>query len=99
MIYTSYKQKQRIILNGFSTAIHQYNESFEQAPTVDTQVEGGMMAKRIIQLSDRQGIPLQKDPNLITDLMDMDFADSIPPQLHSLMGEILLMLQELEKNT
>ena len=41
---------------------------------------------------------MQEDSALVANLLDMDLGDNIPPQLYSVMAEILLLIEEIEKN-
>lgn len=98
MIYKSFNQKQKRASRDLSAAIIRYNEGFDHAPMVVAQARGDQ-AKQIIKLAKEQNIPLQEDTQLIGELIDMDLGDSIPPQLYSVMAEIFLLLQKMEKST
>ncbi len=40
---------------------------------------------------------MQEDPGLLENLLDMDLGDNVPPQLYSVIAEILLLIEEMEK--
>lgn len=41
---------------------------------------------------------MQEDAKLVENLIDMDLGDNIPPQLYSVIAEILLLIEEMEKS-
>ncbi|EOD00831.1 EscU/YscU/HrcU family type III secretion system export apparatus switch protein [Caldisalinibacter kiritimatiensis] len=63
---------------------------------VDTDKEE--IADKIIELAKKSNIPLQDNTSLISNLIEMDLGENIPPQLYSVIAEILLMLDDIETN-
>ncbi|MDD4588508.1 MAG: EscU/YscU/HrcU family type III secretion system export apparatus switch protein [Heliobacteriaceae bacterium] len=57
----------------------------------------GHLARQIIDLAAARNIPLQTDPLLVENLIDMDLGENIPPQLYLVIAEILLLLEDMEK--
>ena len=55
------------------------------------------MAQQIIDLAKENNIQIQEDSALVSNLLDMDLGDNIPPQLYSVMAEILLLIEEMDK--
>ena len=55
------------------------------------------MAQQIIELAKENDIQIQEDSSLVANLLDMDLGDNIPPQLYSVMAEILLLIEEMDK--
>lgn len=96
MNFRWFNQKQKRGLNGRSAAVIRYDEGKDQAPTIVAHGKGAI-ANQIIALAKENGIPLQEDPLLVENLIDMDLGDNIPPQLYSVIAEILLMIEEMEK--
>lgn len=92
-----YNQKKRKELNGPSAAVIKYNEKSGNAPVLVAHGKG-QVAQQIIELAKKNNIPLQEDSTLVENLLDMDLGDNIPPQLYSVMAEILLLIEEMEKN-
>lgn len=90
-----FNPKKRRQLNGPSAAVIRYDEG--EAPKVVAHGTG-YVAQQIIELAKQHGIAMQEDPILVENLLDMDLGDSIPPQLYSVMAEILLLIEEMEKN-
>lgn len=77
-------------------ALH-YDEKTGGAPSVAAQGKG-YVAQKIIELAEKNGIPMQTDAALVSNLIDLDLGDSVPPQLYSVIAEILLLIEDLEKN-
>lgn len=91
-----FNHKQRKLKNGPTAAVIRYDEN-DGAPKVVAHGKG-YIAERIIELAKQNNIAMQEDPLLVENLLDMDLGDSIPPQLYQVMAEILLMIEEMEKN-
>lgn len=92
-----YNQKKRREINGPSAAVIKYDEETGKSPIVVAQGKG-QIAQQIIALAQKNNIHMQEDPSLVANLLDMDLGDNIPPQLYSVMAEILLLIEEMEKN-
>lgn len=97
MIHKWFNQKRKNEQNGPSAAVIRYDAASDRAPTVVAHGRGAV-AERIIQLARQHDIPLQQDSSLVGTLIDMDLGDNIPPQLYSVIAEILLMLEEMEND-
>ncbi len=93
----SFNLKKKKEINGPSAAALHYNESTDDGPKLVARGKGEL-AKRIIEMAQKNNIPLQEDAGLIGNLIDMDLGDNIPPQLYSVIAEVLLLLEELEKS-
>jgi len=91
-----FNQKNRKQLNGPSAAVIRFNEREDQAPTVVAQGRGQLAAK-IIELAKKNNVQMEEDACLVQNLLDIDLGDNIPPQLYSVMAEVLLMIEEMEK--
>ncbi|RSL32013.1 flagellar biosynthesis protein FlhS [Salibacterium salarium] len=95
MITTNYyNQKQRKVQNGPSAAVIKYDEG--EAPRVMAQGTGEV-AQKILDMAEENDIYLQKDPGLLESLLDMDLGENVPPQLYSVIAEVLLLIEEMEK--
>jgi len=97
MTSSFYNQKKRRELNGPSAAVIKYDEGSGKSPIVVAQGKGHV-AQQIIELAKKNNIHMQEDSTLVGNLLDMDLGDNIPPQLYSVMAEILLLIEEMEKN-
>lgn len=92
-----YNQKRRKEINGPSAAVIKYDDEAGKSPVVVAQGKG-QVAQQIIDLAKKNNIHMQEDSSLVSNLLDMDLGDNIPPQLYSVMAEILLLIEEMEKN-
>ena len=91
-----YNQKRRKEMNGPQAAVVKYDEETGKAPVVVAQGKG-RVAQQIIELAKENDIQIQEDSTLVANLLDMDLGDNIPPQLYSVMAEILLLIEEMDK--
>jgi flagellar biosynthesis protein len=91
-----YNQKKRKEINGQQAAVIKYDEEAGKSPVVVAHGKGHV-AKQIIDLAERNNIQMQEDSTLVANLLDMDLGDNIPPQLYSVMAEVLLLIEEIER--
>ncbi|MDG5471597.1 EscU/YscU/HrcU family type III secretion system export apparatus switch protein [Jeotgalibacillus sp. ET6] len=82
--------------SGPSAAVIRYDEN-GGAPSVVAQGSGAL-AQRIIELAQEHNVHLEEDESLLANLLDIDLGDSIPPQLYSVIAEMLILIEEMEKN-
>jgi flagellar biosynthesis protein len=94
MSYKRFNQKKKREINGPSAAVLKYDLD-NGAPQVVASGKG-LTAERIIALAKQNGIPVQEDSQLVSNLIDLDLGDNVPPQLYSVIAEVLLMLEEFE---
>lgn len=92
-----FNQKNRKEINGPQAAVIKYDEENGSAPVVVAQGKG-RVAQQIIELAKENDIHMQEDSSLVANLLDMDLGENIPPQLYAVMAEILLLIEEMEKN-
>lgn len=92
-----YNHKKRKDINGPQAAVIRYDEENGKAPIVVASGKG-QVAQQIIELAQKNNIHMQEDSSLVANLLDMDLGENIPPQLYSVMAEILLLIEEMEKN-
>ncbi|RDE36294.1 flagellar biosynthesis protein FlhS [Parageobacillus thermoglucosidasius] len=97
MIQKYFNQKKRKEINGPTAAVIRYDEETGKSPTVVAQGTG-YVAKKIIELAKQHNVHIQEDPLLVQNLLDLDLGDSIPPQLYAVIAEILILIEEIEKN-
>ncbi|MBS4178272.1 EscU/YscU/HrcU family type III secretion system export apparatus switch protein [Lederbergia citrea] len=97
MIPNYYNQKNRRIKNGPSAAVLRYDEAGGGAPQVVAQGTGAVAVK-IMDLAQQHGVQMQEDANLVSHLLDIDLGNNVPPQLYSVIAEILILLEEMDKN-
>ncbi|GMN99912.1 EscU/YscU/HrcU family type III secretion system export apparatus switch protein [Parageobacillus thermoglucosidasius] len=97
MIQKYFNQKKRKEINGPTAAVIRYDEETGKSPTVVAQGTG-YVAQKIIELAKQHNVHIQEDPLLVQNLLDLDLGDSIPPQLYAVIAEILILIEEIEKN-
>ncbi|MBU8907777.1 EscU/YscU/HrcU family type III secretion system export apparatus switch protein [Desertibacillus haloalkaliphilus] len=97
IISKHFNHKQRRSVNGPSAAVIRYDEDQGGAPKVVAQGKG-QVANQIMALAEENNIHMQEDPMLVENLLDMDLGENVPPQLYQVIAEILLLIEEMEKN-
>ncbi|NNU99388.1 EscU/YscU/HrcU family type III secretion system export apparatus switch protein [Geobacillus sp. DSP4a] len=97
MMTAYFNQKKRKQMNGPTAAVIRYDETSGQAPTVVAQ-GSGHVAQKIIELAEQHHVHIQEDPLLVQHLVQLDLGDRIPPQLYAVIAEILILIEEIEKN-
>ena len=56
-----------------------------------------MSLSKLLNWRKKMIFKIQEDSTLVANLLDMDFGENIPPQLYSVMAEILLLIEEMDK--
>jgi flagellar biosynthesis protein len=97
MKYLGYNFKRKKQLEGQKAIALRYGESVNEAATVIATWKEEM-AEKIIDMAKKKGVPIQEDSKLIANLIDMDLGENIPPQLYSVIAEIMIVLEEIERN-
>ena len=73
-----------------------YGPDQDSAPKVTAKGQG-LIAERIIELAQKEGIPIQEDPDLVGALIQLDFMEEIPPELYRSVAEILAFVYGLNR--
>lgn len=73
-----------------------YDEDKDEAPQVIARGTDRIAAK-IIEMAKEKNIPIEEDIGLVAELIDMDMGENIPPQLYSIIAEILLLIERMEE--
>ncbi|WP_044749207.1 EscU/YscU/HrcU family type III secretion system export apparatus switch protein [Bacillus alveayuensis] len=92
-----FNPKKRKQINGPTAAVIRYDEEAGKSPTIVAQGTGHV-ANKIIELAKQHNVHIQEDPLLVQNLLNIDLGDSIPPQLYAVIAEILILIEEIEKN-
>lgn len=71
-----------------------YHREKDNAPRV-TAKGTGIIAEKILELAEKEGIPISEDPDLVTALAQLDFYDEIPAELYHAVAEILAFAYRL----
>jgi len=57
----------------------------------------GHIAQTIIELAEKQGIPLQNNSELVDALLQVELSQEIPEELYKVVAEILAFVYKLDK--
>ena len=71
-----------------------YDRSRDAAPTVVAKGKG-LVAKKIIDLARRNGVPIHEDRNLIEILSTLDLYEEIPTELYKAVAGILAYIYKM----
>ncbi|WP_054697273.1 EscU/YscU/HrcU family type III secretion system export apparatus switch protein [Syntrophomonas palmitatica] len=78
-----------------AVALH-YNEEMDMAPVVVAKGQG-FIAERIKEVALQYGIPLKEDRQLADYLMALDLYQEIPPELYSVVAEVLAFIYSMDR--
>lgn len=95
MIKKTFNLKNKKEKEGASVVALRYDEGQDANPVVVAHGRGAV-AQRILELAQDNDVPMQEDASLVSELIDMDLGDNVPPQLYSVIAEVLIMLEEIE---
>lgn len=70
-------------------------EPGEQAPKIIASGKG-YLAEKIIQKAEENNIPVYQDQKLASTLSKLEIGDMIPPELYTIVAEILVFVDELD---
>lgn len=68
----------------------------ENAPTVIAKGQG-VIADKILEKAEDLKLPLYKDEKLVDELTKVEIGDYIPPELYTVVAEILVFVTDLDK--
>lgn len=88
------KKKETDIRN--KTAVALGYEPGDEAPRIIAAGKGEL-AERIIERAREADIPLHKDEKLAGTLSKLDIGETIPPELYSVVAEILVFVDRMDK--
>ena len=74
-----------------------YDPELDIAPVLVAKGKG-YIAERIIALAKEHGIFVHEDKALVELLMDVELADSIPPQLYQVVARVLAMVYRANRD-
>lgn len=58
----------------------------------------GLLAKKIIEAAEENGIPIQSNKILVEALMQVELSKEIPPELYQTVAEVLAFIYRLDKS-
>lgn len=73
-----------------------YEPELYSAPHIVAKGKG-IVAKRIIQLAKKYHIPIHEDPDLVETLSGLDLNQEIPPELYTVIAELLAFVYRLNR--
>ncbi len=74
-----------------------YDEEDDEAPRVKAKGEGEV-AEKIIELAEREDVPLYEDKDLVELLYGLDLDEQIPPSLYEVVAEVFAFLYRLNED-
>lgn len=78
------------------TAVALEYEPGDQAPKVIATGQG-RIAERIIDVATEANVPVHKDEKLARSLSVLDIGEYIPPELYSIVAEILVFVDSMDR--
>ncbi|MCC7367889.1 MAG: EscU/YscU/HrcU family type III secretion system export apparatus switch protein [Chloroflexi bacterium] len=72
-----------------------YDPANDEAPVV-TAVGQGLVAEEIIRRAQEAGVPVTEDPRLAAVLSQIDVGVVIPPELYTVVAEVLAYVYRLD---
>ncbi|MFH0919308.1 MAG: EscU/YscU/HrcU family type III secretion system export apparatus switch protein [Fibrobacterota bacterium] len=73
-----------------------YNEGKQRAPKV-TAKGRGRVADEIIRIAKENGVPVREDPDLLEILYPLELDAEIPPELYSVVAELLAYIYRMNQ--
>ena len=68
----------------------------DQAPTVIAKGKG-VIADKLLEKAAEADLPIYKDAALVEELTKLDIGEFIPPELYTVVAEILVFVTDLDK--
>ncbi len=75
-----------------------YEAGKDPAPKVIAQGEGAL-ARKIIEIAERSGVPLYRDADLVGLLLALDPGTYVPEELYPAVAEVLVWLHKTGKKS
>ncbi|KAB2954421.1 FhlB domain-containing protein [Heliorestis acidaminivorans] len=74
-----------------------YNQAKEKSPRV-VAVGRNYLAQRILEVAQKENIPIKKDASMSELLSKLDLGEEIPPELYQIVAELFAFIYRLEAN-
>ena len=84
------------VVDRNKTAVALEYEPGDQAPKVIATGQGAI-AERIIDVAKESNVPVHKDAKLAKSLSVLDIGDYIPPELYSIVAEVLVFVDSMDR--
>lgn len=78
------------------TAVALEYQKGEKAPKVIATGQG-YLAEKIIDVAEQSDVPIHKDEKLARSLSVLDIGEYIPPELYSIVAEVLVFVDSMER--
>ncbi len=78
-----------------AVALSYQPEKGDKAPRVVAKGQGEV-AKKIIEMARKHGVPIEEDPDLVAFLIRLDISQEIPPELYVAVARILAFVYALK---
>ncbi len=73
-----------------------YDPLKDNAPVVVAKGKGDL-ARRIIEIAKKEGIPVLEDEHLVEALLRIEVYEEIPPSLYEAVAKVLVFVQQIKK--
>ena len=73
-----------------------YDPTRDAAPVVVAKGKGDL-ARRIIEIAKKEGIPVLEDEHLVEALLRIEVYEEIPPSLYEAVAKVLVFVQQIKK--
>ncbi len=85
-------KNRRLNVNAIEKAVAlRYDNDSENAPKVVAKGKG-ILAKRIIELANKNNVPIREDSDLLELLSAVEINEEISPDLYKVIAEVLAMI-------
>lgn len=83
-------------MQGKKTAVALEYETGEKAPKVVASGRG-YLADKIVEVAKESDVPVHKDAKLARSLSVLDIGEYIPPELYSVVAEVLVFVDNMDR--
>lgn len=73
-----------------------YTQETENAPKVVATGQG-YLAEQMLRVAEKEAVPVYQDPVLVEMLSHLSTGEEIPPELYSIIAEVLIFVHSLDK--
>lgn len=78
-------------------AIHSYEDHLQNyEKTESNSLEG--IAAQVAEKAVNEQVPMEKNPQVLKDLIGTDVRDAVPPQIYTVIADIVNLIEELERD-
>jgi len=92
--YRSVRNRRKLQTHNRAIALN-YDPAKMPAPQVSAAGQG-LVAERIIELAQKHGVPIRKDPDMVELLAQLDVGEIIPPELYAVVAEVMAFVYRIK---